>query len=184
MVIKRWPHKGDRYIQKTEYHSAIKQWSTAICSTMDGPRDDPISQLSQRQAPCDTTYVWPLNYGTNELIYKTEKDQQTWKINLWLWKGERGGGGINYEFGINRWINRDQLHSTRNSVQYPLISHHGKEHEKENIRYMHIYHLEEFLSPDHVSVLNKTECFSTTSKHDKGIKKNQWNCIGISIFPC
>ena len=34
-----------------------------------------------------------LKTDTNELIYKTEIDSQTQKINLWLLKGE--GGGIN-----------------------------------------------------------------------------------------
>ena len=38
---------------------------------------------------------------TNELIYKTETDSQTYKTNLWLPKGK--GEGVNYEFGINRY---------------------------------------------------------------------------------
>ena len=38
---------------------------------------------------------------TNELIYKTETDLQTSKMNLWLPKGKYSGGGINQEFGIN-----------------------------------------------------------------------------------
>ena len=35
------------------------------------------------------------------LIYKTETDSQTQKINLWLPKGK--GERINLEFGINRY---------------------------------------------------------------------------------
>ena len=35
----------------------------------------------------------------SELIYKTEIDSQT---NLWLPTG-KGGAGINWEFGINRY---------------------------------------------------------------------------------
>ena len=27
----------------------------------------------ERQIPYDVTYMWNLNYGTNELIYKTER---------------------------------------------------------------------------------------------------------------
>ena len=42
-----------------------------------------------------------LKNDTNELIYKTEIDSQTQKTNLWLLKGE--GGGINQEFGVNRY---------------------------------------------------------------------------------
>ena len=32
---------------------------------------------------------------TNELIYKTEIEPQTWKTNLWLSKGKGGRRGIN-----------------------------------------------------------------------------------------
>jgi len=31
----------------------------------------------ERQIPYDITYMWNLNYGTNEPIYKTETDSQT-----------------------------------------------------------------------------------------------------------
>ena len=34
-----------------------------------------------------------LNYDRNELIYKTD---------LWLPRGGRGGGGMDWEFGIHR----------------------------------------------------------------------------------
>ena len=35
------------------------------------------------------TYMWKLKSDTNEPIYKTERDSQTWKTNFWLprWKG-------------------------------------------------------------------------------------------------
>ena len=39
--------------------------------------------------------MWNFKNDTNELIYKTETDSQTLKINLWLPK-EKGGGR-------NRW---------------------------------------------------------------------------------
>ena len=41
----------------------------------------------------DITYMWNLKNDTNNLIYKTEKDSQTQKTNLWLSnrKGEREG---------------------------------------------------------------------------------------------
>ena len=39
----------------------------------------------ERQIP----YIWNLKNDTNELIYKTETDSQTAKINLWLPK-EKG----------------------------------------------------------------------------------------------
>ena len=42
----------------------------------------------------DITYMWNVKYDTNELIYKSETDSQTQKINLWLPKG-KGRRGIN-----------------------------------------------------------------------------------------
>ena len=40
--------------------------------------------------------MWDLKNSTNELIYKTETDLQTWKTNLWLpkGKGERDKLGV------------------------------------------------------------------------------------------
>ena len=56
-------------------------------------------------------------------------------------KGEVGGEGMEWEFGISRcklvcigWINNKVLlYSTGNSIQYPIINHSGKEYEKEGI---------------------------------------------------
>ena len=39
--------------------------------------------------------MWNLKNNTNESIYKTERDSQTWKTTLWLPKG-KGGQGIKY----------------------------------------------------------------------------------------
>ena len=55
--------------------------------------------------------------------------------------GERGGGGMEWEFGISRgkllyvgWINNKVLlYSTGNYIHSPGINHHGKEYEKECI---------------------------------------------------
>ena len=47
------------------------------------------SEASQRQISDDITHMWNLQYDTNELTYKTERDSQTWKPNLRLLpKGE------------------------------------------------------------------------------------------------
>ena len=43
----------------------------------------------ERQIPDDITYMWNLNYGTNEPIYKTETDSQTQRTELWLPRGGR-----------------------------------------------------------------------------------------------
>ena len=56
-------------------------------------------------------------------------------------KGEAGGRGMNWEFGISRcklvyidWLNNKVLlYSTGNYIQYPVINHNGKEYEKECI---------------------------------------------------
>ena len=47
----------------------------------------------ERQIPYDITYMWNLKYDRIELIYKTERDSQTWKTNLLLPKGKVREGG-------------------------------------------------------------------------------------------
>ena len=84
---------------------------------------------------------WNLKYNTNELIYKTETDSQTQRTDLWLPRGRERGGGMEWEFGINRcelvyigWINdKVLLYSTGTYIQYPVINHNGKKHEKVQI---------------------------------------------------
>ena len=53
-------------------------------------------------------------------------------------KGEWGGGGMDWEFGVSRckllykeWINKVLLYSTGNYIQYHVINHSGKEYKKE-----------------------------------------------------
>ena len=61
-------------------------------------------------------------------------------------KGERGEGGINKEFGINRYTlqyiqqisNKVLLYSTGDYIQYLVINYNVKESEKEYI-YTHTY---------------------------------------------
>ena len=53
-------------------------------------------------------------------------------------QGRRGGGGMNWEFGVSRckllyieWINsKVLLYSTGNNIQYPVTNDNGKEYEK------------------------------------------------------
>ena len=58
-----------------------KEWNNAICSNMDGPRDDHTKWSKserERQVSYDIAYTWTLKKNdTNELIYKTEIDSQT-----------------------------------------------------------------------------------------------------------
>ena len=51
---------------------------------MDGPRD----YHTEKTRLYDTTYIWNLKNNTNEHIYKTETDSQTWKTDV-ITKEER-----------------------------------------------------------------------------------------------
>ena len=63
-----------------------------------------------------------------------------WKTNLWLPKGQ-GGGGINQQFEMNKYTllyikkyiknNKDLLCSKGNYIQYFVITCNGKESEKQ-----------------------------------------------------
>ena len=75
-----------------------------------------------------------------KLICETETESRTWRTDLWLPKGTGVGkdwigvwdsrGKLAYKEWIN---NKVLLYSTGNYVQYPVISHNGKEYEKKCI---------------------------------------------------
>ena len=48
----------------------------------------------------DSTYMWNLKYGTNEPIYKTETDSQTWRTDLLLPRGMGEGVGWMGSLGL------------------------------------------------------------------------------------
>ena len=64
----------------------------AIRNNMDGVRDGHTkrSKMEKDKYHMISLIMWNLKYDTNELIYKTEADPETQKLNLWF-KGERGG---------------------------------------------------------------------------------------------
>ena len=117
--------------------------------------------------------MWNLKYATNELIYKTEADSQTQKTNLWLPK-EKDGRGISQELVISGYKvlyirqinNKVLLYSTGKYIQYLIINHSGKEHEKE---YIYIY-----IKNNHFAVQRKLiqHCKSTMLQFKK-LKKNR-----------
>ena len=108
-----------------------------MCNNVDATRDYHTKwnkSERERQIPYDITYMWNLKYGTNEPIYKTETDSQTYRMDLWLpgCQGRGvGGRGMDWEFGVCKckllrleWINNKVLlYSTGNS--------YGKDSEKE-----------------------------------------------------
>ena len=66
------------------------------------------------------------------LMYETDSETGN---RLVVDKGEGGGGGMEWEFGVSRckllhtgWINNKVLlYSTGCYIQYPMINHHGPE---------------------------------------------------------
>ena len=48
----------------------------------------------ERQIPCNITYMWNLKCGTNEPIYRTETDSQTWRTDLRLTRARGESVGL------------------------------------------------------------------------------------------
>ena len=101
-----------------------------------------LSEVSQRK----TNIIWYHLYVESKIRHKWT---YLWNRNrltdienrLVVAKGELGGGGMDWEFGISRskllyigWINNKVLlYNTGNYIQYPVINCNGKEYEKECI---------------------------------------------------
>ena len=56
----------------------------------------------QIQIQYHITYVWNLKYDINEPSCKTETDLTDIENRLMITKGEVGGSGIDWEFGVGR----------------------------------------------------------------------------------
>ena len=73
-------------------------------------------------------------------LFTKQKQTHRHRKKLMIIKGE-SGGGINQEFGINRYTliyikqitNKDLLYDTGSYIQYFVIAYKGKESEKKNI---------------------------------------------------
>ena len=78
------------------------------------------------------------NTGTNELIYKTVIESQTYKTKLMVTNREEGGG-INWETAIDIYTllkqmsNKNLLFITGNSTQYCVMIYMGTKSKKESI---------------------------------------------------
>ena len=96
--IKMW------YVCTMEYYSAIKkEQNNVICSNMGGPRDYTKWSKSdrERQILYDITYMWNLKNSPSKLIYKMKQTHRHRKQTYGYQRGK--GGGINWEYGINRY---------------------------------------------------------------------------------
>ena len=85
------------YIHTMEYYSDIKK--DIIVSFLATWVDLEIIILSKvnqaEKGKCHMISLYELKkYDTNELIYKTEIDPQTYKTNLWLSKEDEGRGKL------------------------------------------------------------------------------------------
>ena len=82
------------YVYTMEYYSAIKKNEIMpFAATWMDLEIIILSEVSQTKINIyDITYMWNLKYDKNELIYRTERDSQTSKTNVWLPNGKGGGG--------------------------------------------------------------------------------------------
>ena len=107
-----------------------------------------LSEVSHRRRNLiwHTLYVESKKKWYNELMYKTETDSQTSRINLWL-LGERIEGGTVREFGMDmysllylKWITyKDILYSTCKSALCYLTAWMGGEFGENGYKYMYIW---------------------------------------------
>ena len=121
--IKMW------HIHTMEYYSVIKKSEIMpFAATWMDLEIVILSEVSQteKEKYCMLLLICGiLKKDTNELIYKTETDSQTYRMNS-CFPGEKVGGEIVKEFGIDlytllylKWItNKNLLYSTGNSAQY------------------------------------------------------------------
>ena len=78
------------YIYTMEYNSAIKKSKIMLfAATRMQLEIITLSEVSQKEKDIYhmMTYKWNLKYGTNEPIYTTEADSQTWRTDLCLSRG-------------------------------------------------------------------------------------------------
>ena len=59
-----------------------------------------VKSERETQLPYDITYMWHLNLGTNNPLYKTESDSQTQRTDLWLPRGRGEVVGCTGSMGL------------------------------------------------------------------------------------
>ena len=88
-----------------------------------------LSEMSDRKRQIShdiTLYIWNLKYDTNEVIYKTGTDSQTYKTSLWLPKEKEGRDRLGVwdqqsQTTIYKINNNILLYSPGSYIQYPVI---------------------------------------------------------------
>ena len=97
-----WIKMWYMYIMK-QYSTTKREWNSAICSNVDGPTAY-HTELSKSEREieirCDISYVWNLNYDTNEFIYKLGTDSKAYRIDLWLARGRQSSEGWTEILGL------------------------------------------------------------------------------------
>ena len=128
-----------------DYYSAIKkEWNNAICSNVDGPRDDHTKSKLIRQ--WRTNIIWYHLHTESKRIQMNLSVQQKETHRPWkqtysyqrgqvVGEGRIGGLGLAYAHcGIwNDWPMGDLLYFTGNSTQHSVIIYMGKQSEKERM---------------------------------------------------
>ena len=120
-----------------EYYSAMKKNETMPFASAEMNLEiitlSEVSQKEKDKIPHDTTCVWNLKSGTNELAHEVDSQTET---DLWS-RGQGAAGGVGTgRMGVwNRrqkplhveWRAKAILCSTGNCLQHPVQSHTGKE---------------------------------------------------------
>ena len=103
------------YTYTMKYYSATKKNERMPFATIWMDRESVILSKSDRgEILYDFSYMWNLKRNdTNEFTYKTQRDLQTKKINLWLpgWGIVREFGKVMYMLLYSKWLtNKDLLY--------------------------------------------------------------------------
>ena len=131
-------HEGTRQLPSCclrNFSLRSSQWGT-ICSNTDGPRDCHTEWSKpdrERQIPYAIAYMWTLKKGY-KWTYLQNRNRVTDVENKLMVTRGKGGGGINWEIGIDIYTllyikqttNKDLLYSTDNSTQYSVMTYMGK----------------------------------------------------------
>ena len=73
------------------YSAAKKEWNNAICSNIDGPRDDYTKwSKSEQQISYDITYMWNLKKEIHTNLLTKQKQLHRHRKQTWLPKGKGG----------------------------------------------------------------------------------------------